>query len=75
VCVHDPGFESDVAVTADLRALYDVYLGRRTLLGAVREGHVDLAGSRPMVRAFPRWFTGSDFATAVRTGLASSQPG
>ena len=69
VCLHDPGFDTDVHVTADIAALYDVYLGRRTLAQAMATEQVALSGPLPLLRAFPRWFTWSDFAPAVRRGL------
>jgi DNA-binding HxlR family transcriptional regulator len=72
VCVHDPGFETDIQVTADIGALYDVYLGRRTLAAAMAAGGVELAGSRSVVRAFPRWFTWSDFAPTIQGTLTSA---
>jgi DNA-binding HxlR family transcriptional regulator len=67
VCLHDPGFDTDVHVTADVAALYDVYLGRRTLSAAMAADLVRLGGLPTMVRAFPHWFTWSDFAPAVRS--------
>ncbi len=66
VCLRDPGFATDVSVVADTKALYGVYLGRRSLQSAIREGLVTVTGLPGMVRAFPRWFTWSDFAPAVR---------
>jgi DNA-binding HxlR family transcriptional regulator len=66
VCLHDPGFASDVNVAADVAALYKVYLGRLTLEEAIRAGQVTLSGAVTMVRAFPRWFAWSDFAPTVR---------
>jgi DNA-binding HxlR family transcriptional regulator len=66
VCLHDPGFETDVYVTADVAALYSVYLGRLTLREALLGGQVTLGGTPTFVRAFPRWFAWSDFAPTVR---------
>ena len=73
VCVHDPGFETDVYVTADVAALYDVYLGRRTLPATIAAGLIQLQGNRLLVQAFPRWFTWSDSAPAMRIGLKGQQ--
>jgi DNA-binding HxlR family transcriptional regulator len=66
VCLQDPGFDTDVFVTADTAALYGVYLGRRTLHSAMLEDLVTVQGPPSLVRAFPRWFTWSDFAPTVR---------
>jgi DNA-binding HxlR family transcriptional regulator len=72
VCLHDPGFEPDVYVTAEPAALYDVYLGRQSLHRAMAAGLVAVDGQATMVRAFPRWFTWSQFAPVVREALLSS---
>jgi DNA-binding HxlR family transcriptional regulator len=66
VCLRDPGFETDVYVTADTEALYSVYLGRRTLRSAMVDGLIQVEGASTLVRAFPRWFRWSDFAPAIR---------
>jgi hypothetical protein len=55
VCVKAPGYDTDLGVVADLRAFTEVILGRRTLLGALREGCVRLQGPAALVRALPRW--------------------
>jgi DNA-binding HxlR family transcriptional regulator len=70
VCLHDPGFPVDVFVAAATAVLYDVYLGRRALPEAIRDGLVTVSGAPALVRAFPSWLTGSDFAPAVRQGVA-----
>jgi DNA-binding HxlR family transcriptional regulator len=69
VCMHDPGFDSDVVVTASTATLYDVYLGRSTVREAVQAEAMTLDGSRQLVRAFARWFAWSHFAPSVREGL------
>jgi DNA-binding HxlR family transcriptional regulator len=71
VCMHPPGFDSDVTVAARTEALYAVYLGRRTLQSTLRDGSVTLEGTRSMVRAFPRWFTWSDFAPLIGAAVVT----
>jgi DNA-binding HxlR family transcriptional regulator len=66
ICLKHPGFDTDVLVTADLDALYEVWLGRITLAGAIAARRVDLDGLPSLVRAFPRWFMLSPLADAVR---------
>jgi len=66
VCMHDPGFDTDVSVMADTEALYCVYMGKRTLSSAIKDGLVTIHGPRALVRDFPRWFSWSDFAPTVR---------
>jgi DNA-binding HxlR family transcriptional regulator len=75
VCRQDPGFDTDVLVTADPATLYDVYLGRSSLSRAVAAGLVTLSGQASKVRAFPRWFTWSAYAPIVREARALSASG
>ncbi|HEX6267490.1 MAG TPA: helix-turn-helix domain-containing protein [Burkholderiales bacterium] len=55
ICMKDPGYDTDIVVTADLRAFTEVLLGRRALPGALREGCVTLQGRAALVRALPQW--------------------
>jgi DNA-binding HxlR family transcriptional regulator len=73
VCLHDPGFAVDLVVTADLAALYRVWLGRTPLATALRMGLVELDGRRDLQKDFWRWFAWSPMAEAVRTAT-SGQP-
>lgn len=69
LCLEDHGFEPDLFVTADLRSMTEVYLGRRRLTQAMEAGLVEIDGPRSLVRAFPRWLGVSTFA---RYGQAMS---
>lgn len=44
VCRTDPGFDIQLAVEAELSALYAVWLGRRPLAAAIRAGDVVVSG-------------------------------
>ena len=66
LCFKPPGFDADVVVRADARALYRVYMGRLDYAKAVRSGDVELDGPRALVRAFPTWMAWSHFADTVR---------
>ena len=44
VCLQHPGFDVDLAVTADTAAFYRVYLGQAELGGAIRAHEVTMAG-------------------------------
>lgn len=70
VCHEDPGFESDLVVTASVRTLHLVFAGRLALAAAMREGAVALDGAPDQRRAFTRWFGYSPFAPAARSALA-----
>ncbi|HKZ82761.1 MAG TPA: helix-turn-helix domain-containing protein [Anaerolineae bacterium] len=66
VCLKHPGFDSDVLVTADLAAFYQVWLGRITLADAMRDQRVELDGTPALIRGFPRWFALGPSAAVVR---------
>ena len=78
VCLQHPGFDVDLAVTADTAAFYRVYLGQAELGGAIRAHEVTMAGPTALQRGFGRWFAGSDFAPASRAAhkrrRAASRP-
>ena len=55
ICVKDPGYDTDIVVSADLLAFTEILLGRRPLAAALREGCVKLQGPPSLVRELPRW--------------------
>lgn len=66
VCLQDPGFELDLAVHADLAALFEVWLGRTTLQEANAAGTVRVEGAPARTRALPSWLALAPIADAVR---------
>ena len=56
LCLSDPGFGVDITVSSDPKTLTAVWMGDLPLVGAVRDGAIELDGARPLVRSFPRWF-------------------
>ena len=66
VCLHHPGFDVDLEVNVDTATLYQVYLGRTELGGAIRAGKLTMSGPRALQRGLWRWFTWSAFAAASR---------
>jgi DNA-binding HxlR family transcriptional regulator len=66
VCLHDPGYEVDVYVDADLASMARVWLGDLPFAQALREKKIRLAGSPALVRQFPGWLLLSHFATVPR---------
>lgn len=53
VCKADPGFEIDAVLEASVGELSEVWLGRRSLSGAMRTGSLRLTGRRDVVAALP----------------------
>jgi DNA-binding HxlR family transcriptional regulator len=73
VCPTDPGFDTDLVVTADIADLYRLWLGRITFATAVEDGLLEIDGPPALVRAFPRWLQWSPIAGAVRAAAASAR--
>lgn len=66
VCLTDPGFEIDLLLRSSLRTMYLVWLGRRDIGNALRDGEIELTGDARLVRAFPNWLRLSPVSPAVR---------
>lgn len=66
LCLTDPGFELDLTVTSDPRALASVVVGDLGMAAALRSGKVRLEGTSEAARAFRRWFGISPFAQLER---------
>ena len=71
VCLIDPGFEVDIFLRSSLRTMYLVWLGRRDMDNAIRDGDIELVGDADLVRAFPRWLRLSPARPAVRAAMAN----
>jgi len=54
VCLHDPGFDVDLTVVADLATFYEIWVRRRDLASELRRGTVSASGPRAMTRMLPR---------------------
>jgi DNA-binding HxlR family transcriptional regulator len=66
LCIIEPGFDVDLFVNADLAAFSRVWLGEIPIRQAMREGDVNLAGDRHVVRDFPSWLLLSTLAAVPR---------
>ncbi|MEZ5144556.1 MAG: helix-turn-helix domain-containing protein [Acidimicrobiales bacterium] len=74
LCTHDPGFEVDVQVDADLAALYRVWLGHLELRAALRQGLVAFRGPAALTRRMPDVFQLSIVAPLVAEAAADRSP-
>jgi DNA-binding HxlR family transcriptional regulator len=66
LCLTDPGFDTELVVSADLEALVRVYLGHLPLAETLRTRAVALSGRRDLVRGFRGWLGISHFAETQR---------
>jgi DNA-binding HxlR family transcriptional regulator len=65
VCLFDPGYNIDLEVLADVRALADICLGHLTVADAVRRGALTLSGARQVCKQFPTWLGTAHYASAI----------
>jgi DNA-binding HxlR family transcriptional regulator len=75
VCKADPGFAVDATVTSSVSTLYEVWLGRRPLLDAMRAGEVAVTGRREVASAVPRALLLSPIAEVVAEQTAAASAG
>jgi hypothetical protein len=74
ICHADPCLDqaSYVHVQGQVAALYRVYMGRCDPGEEIAAGQLSLAGHPALIRAFPTWFTWSNFSPTVRTARAAA---
>lgn len=65
VCVTDPGYDVDLTIRSDLRAMHEVWLGHLALRKALRDGRVELDGPKALTRLLPQLLALSPIAPAV----------
>lgn len=66
-----PRFYIDVVVSAELAALYEVWLGRITFSQAMHDQRLELDAAPALIRTFPKWFALSPVARMVRAATAA----
>jgi len=66
LCKTDPGFPIDVMVSSDTRTLYEVWLGRRPVVSAIRAETLRFDGQTALVRRMPDVMQLSPVAEIVR---------
>jgi len=66
VCLHDPGFDVDLYVDADIAGMVRVWLGELPFEEVLRSGRIRMHGSAPLAREFPGWLLLSPLARVER---------
>ncbi|MGH9081892.1 MAG: winged helix-turn-helix transcriptional regulator [Acidimicrobiales bacterium] len=56
LCLTDPGWEVDVILEADLRALTEIWMGDAAFADALVDGRIVLRGPTRLTRRIPAWF-------------------
>lgn len=62
LCYIDPGYEVDLYVVGDLRAMTAIWMGLTTLRAEVQAGRLTLTGDATLKRAMQNWLGLSPFA-------------
>jgi DNA-binding HxlR family transcriptional regulator len=68
LCLTDPGFEVDVQLDAELRALTQVWMGDARFADAVADGQITMTGPRELTRRIPDWFGQHPILAGVERG-------
>lgn len=71
VCDHDPGFEVDIVVQADLTALYRVFYHQESVSSAIKNGDLRFEGEPALVRRMPNVL---ELIDPTKLGLDTSSP-
>jgi DNA-binding HxlR family transcriptional regulator len=66
LCKVDPGFDVDLYVHAELKAMTAIWMGLLPFAEALRDERVLLTGDRAIAEAFPSWLALSPFAAEER---------
>jgi DNA-binding HxlR family transcriptional regulator len=66
LCKIDPGFDVDLYVNAELKAMTAIWMGVLPFAEAVRDERVLLTGDRGIADVFPSWLALSPFASEQR---------
>jgi DNA-binding HxlR family transcriptional regulator len=72
VCLVDPGFQVDAIVKCPTPVLAEIFSGTRAWTDAVHSGAIEVAGTRAVIDALPRWFLWSPWAPDMRATCAST---
>jgi DNA-binding HxlR family transcriptional regulator len=64
VCYKNPGYDVDLTLDTNVRALTELWLGNRTWHECMRNRDIVCSGDRALARAFPGWLAFSSFSAA-----------
>jgi hypothetical protein len=62
LCHVDPGYDVDLYISADLKAMTAIWMGHDTVRKAVEGGQVKLTGDKGLARHMQKWLGLSPFA-------------
>ena len=65
LCMSDPGFEVDLFVEADLKALTSAWMGYSSLQTEISQDRIFLSGDQLLIRAVDTWLGKCPYAVAA----------
>ncbi len=75
LCTADPGYEVDLYVSTDLRALTEIWLGYTSIARAIGAGRLSLTGHHQLASTFGTWFALSPLAKVKKQASSRSRIG
>lgn len=66
MCIHHPGFKTDLLVKSDLRRFVEAWRGFRSMNAEIASGRIRLDGPPALRRGLPSWLKGSMLAPFER---------
>jgi hypothetical protein len=71
VCTDDPGYDIDLAITADTGQMQRWLVGLVPFRDLIANGHARMLGPSRLARAFPTWFDTTHYTEALHPGPAA----
>lgn len=71
VCIDDPGEEAHLSFVTTVRALAEVWMGRRPLADAISTGDLRVTGQASLRRTLSRWFVLHPYARTPAGGAGA----
>jgi DNA-binding HxlR family transcriptional regulator len=70
----DPGVEPDLTVTAELKAMTEIWIGASTIEAVVAAGRMKISGDQALASSMEHWLGLSPFTRAEKAGIAPVTP-
>ena len=68
LCLIDPGFDIDVTIESELRALTEVWMGDARFVSCLADGRITMHGPTELTRQIPDWFGQHPILAGVARG-------
>jgi hypothetical protein len=75
LCYSDPGFDIDLFIVCQLRALTSAWMGHTSFEQEIEVGNITLIGHELMARSLTKWLVTSSFSSVAKREKTSDGPG